>query len=278
MPPLRRGALRPVAALCLCASLATAAPPFVAAIDGEDTLSVWFERNGYAFQSSSDYLCERFQLLFFGTAAPLSLDVLRYPLPLNESEHVVIHHLGDYDEVAPGEIATWDTRGAQVGDEFVVRLRDDEGRVTYSEPGMVVSPEDSFPSRECTCVKVSRGSRHSGVPRTDQDSLARTRSPRPRWTFLGALLAFAGLASTTLAVVAVVRGNKLQHWLSKARRIRVGDEGADTAPSVLPSFRKAAPRGVERSAYQVVDPTDGEERISVDEAEFVGSPAEKTAG
>ncbi|TNY20863.1 hypothetical protein DMC30DRAFT_232779 [Rhodotorula diobovata] len=228
------------------------APPFVAAIDGEDTLSVWFERNGYAFHSSSDYLCERFQLLFFGTAAPLSLDVLRYPLPLNESEHVVIHHLGDYDEVAPGEIATWDTRGAQVGDEFVVRLRDDEGRVTYSEPGMVVSPEDSFPSRECT--------------------------PRPRWTFLGALLAFAGLASTTLAVVAVVRGNKLQHWLSKARRIRVGDEGADTAPSVLPSFRKAAPRGVERSAYQVVDPTDGEERISVDEAEFVGSPAEKTAG
>mgnify|MGYP007026576972 CR=1 FL=1 len=128
-------------------------PPFSTqtSLDG-DLLSVWFERNGYAYKSDSAFECERFQLLFFGSAAPLSLDVLRFPLPLNESEHEVLHHLGDWREVAEGEVVTWDTRGADVGDEFVVRLRDDEGRVTYSEPGMVVSPEDSFPSRECTCV------------------------------------------------------------------------------------------------------------------------------
>ncbi|GAA5921553.1 hypothetical protein JCM3775_003102 [Rhodotorula graminis] len=231
------------------------APPFSTqmSLDGEDLLSVWFERNGYAYKSDSAFECEKFQLLFFGSAAPLSLDVLRFPLPLNESAYEVLHYLGDWGDVAPGEVATWDTRGAEVGDEFVVRLRDDEGRVSYSEPGMVVSPEDSFPSRECT--------------------------PRPGWTLLGATCAALSIVCFALAVAVVFScGEHAQDCFSRARRIAVDGGDGEPVPPILPSAYVAPTRRHKRTSYEKIKVREEGARIDEDEAEFVGTSPVRKAG
>ncbi|GAA5892865.1 hypothetical protein JCM8208_004109 [Rhodotorula glutinis] len=222
-------------------------------LDGEDLLSVWFERNGYAYKSNSAFECARFELLFFGSAAPLSLDVLRFPLPLNESEHEVLHHLGDWGEVAPGEVATWDTRGAEVGDEFVVRLRDDEGRVTYSEPGMVVSPEDSFPSRECT--------------------------PRPGWTLLGATFAALSVICFALAAIVIFScGEQAQDCFSRARQIAVGDDDSEPTPSILPSAYVPPTRRHKRTSYEKIKVMEEGAGAEKADAELAGTSWEKKGG
>ncbi|GAA5835149.1 hypothetical protein JCM9279_007211 [Rhodotorula babjevae] len=261
--PVGRALLLRLSALALSARtlLVVAAasndpPPFTTqtSLDGDDLLSVWFERNGYAYKSDSSFECEKFQVLFFGSAAPLSLDILRFPLPLNGSEHEVLHHVGDWREVAEGEVATWDTRGAEVGDEFVVRLKDDEGRVTYSEPGMVVSPEDSFPSRECT--------------------------PRPGWTPLGIACAVAGILFAILAFFVLFSFSEdAQDCFGAARRLAVGDDdGDEPAPALLPTAFKPPSRRHKRTSYEAIDVRDEPKRISMEEAEFVGLTQEKRAG
>ena len=107
-----------------------------------------------------------------------------------------------------------------------------------------------------------------------------SRRPRPGWTPLGIAFAISGALFAVLAVFVIFSFNEdAQDCLGAARRITVGDDEDDEqAPALLPTSFKPPTRRHKRTSYEAIEVMDEGERISVDDAAFVGAAPEKMGG